>query len=418
MDEQLSPAVMQKSVALATKLPSFRSAQESVEETLEIELCPKRLERLSEQVGAERVVERQAEIAAWQALPLVEKLAAPAGVKAPQVAVVMCDGGRLQRCDLPATAKSRWCETKVGALLEYQPQEHATDPCPEVPDKFLDLVQMETLAREIKRVAPKGSVFQAADAAPQEASAPPPDMVAQAREEVVADPPELLCRDVVATLAENAIFGRHLAARAWGLGFAAAKRKAFVADGLPANWTLWQRHFQHLEFVPILDFIHALCYVFAAALAGRTSAVGGPIYIRWITWVWQGNVTNVIEELTARSAELGPPPPDAGETDPRSIVAEALTYLTNQQSRMQYATYRLQGLPITSSHIESTVKQVNYRMKGSEKSWAEGGGEPMLQLRADQLSDTRPLPAFWIRRANHATGTRTRRPGKNIQKAA
>ena len=62
-------------------------------------------------------------------------------------------------------------------------------------------------------------------------------------------------------------FGKQLAAAAWQRGFAAAPRKAFVGDGQDANWSVWRRHFSH--YTPILDFIHAICYVFAAAVAGR-----------------------------------------------------------------------------------------------------------------------------------------------------
>ena len=87
-------------------------------------------------------------------------------------------------------------------------------------------------------------------------------------------------------------------------------------------------------------------------------------------------------------------------------MAATLTYLANQQSRMNYPDYRRQGLPITSSHIESTVKQINQRVKGSEKFWTAAGGEALLQLRADQLSDTQPLALHWLRRSQSATGTR------------
>ena len=159
--------------------------------------------------------------------------------------------------------------------------------------------------------------------------------------------------------------------------------------------------------MPILDFIHALTYVYAAAMAARTQEEGGPIYLRWITWVWQGEVSQVIAELAARAAELGSPPTAASEADPRQILARTLTYLVNQQSRMNYPDYRRGGLPVTSSHIESAVKQINQRVKGSEKFWPAEGGEALLQLRADQLSDTQPLPLFWARRSRAATGTRT-----------
>ena len=109
---------MRKIVHLATKLPSFDSARESVTETIEVELVTKRIERLTERIGCERVFERECATRVWEKLPLVEKLTAPKGVKAPQVVCVSCDGGRMRRCDLPDDAKSHWCETKVGVLLE------------------------------------------------------------------------------------------------------------------------------------------------------------------------------------------------------------------------------------------------------------------------------------------------------------
>lgn len=404
MDEDLSPAVTRKSVHLATKLPSFRSARESVAEALEVELTTKRIERLTKRIGARRVTEREAQIAAWKQRPLMEKLTAPWGVKAPEVVCVSCDGGRLQRCDLPADAKSHWCETKVGIALELQPQIHEADPCPQVPDAFLNLGRMDRLTREIKRAAPKGSVFQRTE--PSAEAAEPSAADAEASDRIVAKPPVVQSREVVASLAPSTRFGEHLAAVVWSLGYAAARLKAFVADGGTANWGIWERHFKHLEFIPILDFIHALTYVYSAALAGRSVDEGGATYVRWITWVWQGEVTRVLPELTARAEELGAPPADAGDTDPRRIVAEALTYLTNQQSRMNYPVYRRWGLPITSSVMESTVKQINYRVKGSEKFWSGPGAEPLLQLRADQLSDTAPLEHYWTRRPSQASGTR------------
>ncbi len=57
-------------------------------------------------------------------------------------------------------------------------------------------------------------------------------------------------------------------------------------------------------------------------------------------------------------------------------VAEALTYLQNQKERgmRDTASTAKQGLPITSSHIESTIKQINCkRLKGTEKFWSSMG---------------------------------------------
>jgi hypothetical protein len=49
-------------------------------------------------------------------------------------------------------------------------------------------------------------------------------------------------------------------------------------------------------------------------------------------------------------------------------VAEALTYPTNNRPHMNYGEYRRQGMPVTSSLMESTVKQVSRRVKGTENS--------------------------------------------------
>ena len=145
---------------------------------------------------------------------------------------------------------------------------------------------------------------------------------------------------------------------------------------------------------------------------GRSQTAGWEIDRRWITWTWQGQVAKVIAELAARQQELGLPTlpnhdTDDGDTSPRRIVSETLTYLQNQQSRMNYPAYRKAGLPITSAHMESTVKLINRRVKGSEKYWSETGAEDLLQLTADHLSTSQPLTEFWRTRPDHQSGTRT-----------
>ena len=74
---------------------------------------------------------------------------------------------------------------------------------------------------------------------------------------------------------------------------------------------------------------------------------------------------------------------------------------------MNYPEYRTQGRPITSAHMESTVKQINRRIKGSEKYWSETGAEDLLQLTADHLSTSQPMTAFWHTRPQNQPGTRT-----------
>jgi hypothetical protein len=214
----------------------------------------------------------------------------------------------------------------------------------------------------------------------------------------------VLVKTVVATKEAYATLGLLLAAAAWARGFAAACRKAFVTDGAKINWTIWARHFSH--YTPILDFIHAISRVFAGAMAGRKFVDGWPVYCRWAQWLRSGRVADILTELEQRSKELGKPEPTDATTSPRRIVADVLTYVRNNQAHMNYAEYRRQGLPITSSLMESTVKQVSRRVKGTEKFWCHAGAEPMLQLRADFLSDTEPMDRFWENWQRSATGQR------------
>lgn len=122
--------------------------------------------------------------------------------------------------------------------------------------------------------------------------------------------------------------------------------------------------------------------------------------------MWRRRVAEVIEELVRRREELGTSADDESEGGPRWVVAETLGYLENHRDQMRYDEYRRQGLPITSSHVESAVKQFNRRVKGTEKFWSERGAEALLQLRADYLSETEPIAKFWREREANTTGRR------------
>jgi hypothetical protein len=415
-----SPAVQQQIVYAGLVSRSFAQASTTLQHLAGLSIDVKQVERLTERHGADRVRERDAATAAFVALPLTEKFQAPPKVSLPEVAVVMADGGRLQileRATKPAAAepaaaepavaepaaweaevrspKGHWREDKVGLLLTMTSVVAPCDPCPQIPASFLDIVRIPKLAQELKAQArsPSGPETTAEPAAPP---APPA--------EAVYEPPRVGTRQVVASRACWPVFAPLLAAAAWALGFQGAPRKAFVGDGSVNNWVLHKRFFG--SFVAILDFVHALSYVYAAAMAGRPFAEGWTIYQTWIGQVWQGQVAAVLTALAARQAELGEPTAADGETSPSRVVSQTRTYLGHHQDKMAYATYRQQGLPITSSLMESAVKQINQRVKGSEKFWSEAGSEAVLQLKADQLSDGDRLEAFWQRRQAQATGQR------------
>jgi hypothetical protein len=414
--------VLEKIVYAGVVARSHAEAGQLLEKLAGIVVDEKQVERLTRAIGEERLAERDIAIQAFQALPLPQKFTVPPGEEAPELAVVMADGGRMQileRSGAEAVAdaptdgtavgaaddweeqasdtKGHWREDKVGLLMTMHSPASAVDPCPEIPESFIDPTRIPRLVRELKK-----NVKEAEEAV---ADSQEPEIAEQAlTEKVEYKAPEVNERHVVASRSTWGVFAVLLAQAAWQWGFQGAARKAFVGDGSKNNWTLQRRFFA--SFVPILDFIHALTYVFAAAMAGRKFSEGWPIYSQWITWVWQGQVEKVIAELVKRQTELGKPAKEEPETSPRRVVDKALTYLRNHQDKMHYDEYRKAGLPVTSSHMESMVKQINLRVKGTEKFWSEDGGEAILQLRADHLSDEQPLIAFWKRRQAQATGQR------------
>lgn len=404
-----SPHVLKKIVFAGTQHPSFAQGSVALASLAGLTVATKQVERITEKIGRERVERRDQSVEEFQRLPLATRCRSPIP-HPPDLAVVEMDGGRLQILnrrgsatepdeeiddeDKPEGRRRHWREDKIGVLMTMTSTSSREDPCPEIPESFVDPTRILKLAREIK-----GSITATEDTGDNPEESAGDDSLPAAE---FAPRPRV--RTMVATRGNAKRFGAILAQAAYARGFATAGRKAFVADGATTNWKTHKQWFS--DYTPVLDFIHALSYVFAAAMAGRGFRAGWEAYLEWIQHVWSGRVAAVIVALGARQSELGPPGPDESETSPRAVVAEALTYLSNNAPRMAYPDYRKAGLPITSSHMESTVKLFNRRVKGTEKFWSEEGAEAILQLRADYLSETQPLEQFWIDRQANATGRR------------
>jgi hypothetical protein len=394
IDCPFTPAMLKKVAYAGSQSASFVQATKDLEALAESKVSRERVQRWTKRVGAERVREATESAESYQSLSLPKQRQSPTD-QVPQVACVMVDGGRIQIrqrkdsvVDQKKDFKGYWRESLVGCCLSMISDEHTEDPCPTIPKTFVDPKRMGDLSRDIKGFCGRPEV-----------APPPPETSPDDRK----GRPQVLVRSVVATRAGQEAFGRHLVATSHVQGFHAARRKAFVADGAAGNWTIHRKHFSH--FTPVLDLTHAICYVYAAAMAGRTCQAAWCDYVTWAQWLWEGNLNSLLAAVQARSEQLGAPP-DGDEASPAAIVARTFGYLKNQRSRMKYAEYRKLGLPITSSHIESTIKQVNRRVKGTEKFWDQGA-EPLLQLAADHLSETDDLQQFWKRRRRSLKTTRS-----------
>lgn len=374
-----------------SNLGSYAMAEEAMRELGGVSVSLRRIRRAVHQVGNERVAEREAAVERFKEMDLPKQRIGSTAVDPPEIAVVAMDGGRYQRRDhfgekdRPAREK-HWREDKVGCLLSMTGERYESDPTPEIPE----WLATSSAVAELAKMAEKQGVF--------EASESPEERPMETSDEATYPSPKLVSREVVASGADADSFGWQLAARAWQRGFPSARRQGFVADGAHVNWTIQRRHFSHAT--PILDLMHALSYAFSAALAVPEKDV----YRRWAGWIWGGEVDRVLMALNARQLQIGKPPADASPTDSRSRVDRALTYYEYHRLRMNYPEYRRLGLPLTSSHIESTIKQINRRVKGSEKFWSQTTSEAVLQLRADYLSDSAPLDSFWLRHQTRQTG--------------
>ncbi len=186
-------ARQRKLVYAGTVGRSFAEASELLAELADLPVSAKQVERVARRVGAERVAERDTEVARFQTLPLVAQCAPPAGVTPPDLAVGMVAGGRLQILDRTAAAAAapaapeaagtvaaptaatvpprvaaadtaateawdeakpspgHWREDKVGLLLTMKSAVATVDPCPEVPPSLLDAPRLAELARELTK---------------------------------------------------------------------------------------------------------------------------------------------------------------------------------------------------------------------------------------------------------------------------
>jgi hypothetical protein len=384
----ITPELTSAVVFLASEVRSFERASVVLRRVLKQTVSTSTIRRIAKEVGLELTEE-----------PLDGD---DPEVVVPQVAVVSCDGGRLRTREpdrgrgVRPSGENGWRETKNASLERMTPpkSDGDSDPCPDLPTTFRTAARVAKLAEK-----------------PVQNDGVSPD---DETRRVLYSGPKRVLRTVLASMANSDDFGPMMAREARRRRFFESSRRAFVGDGLPWNWTIWKRHFR--SFIPILDFIHAIQYVFNAAMClADSEADGWDAYVHWITLCWQGRVEDVIRPWTDTCRGRGiDVEAKLADDDPNKPLVDAVRYLTNNRSRMDYPTYRRLGLPVTSSPMESLVKQMNLRVKGTEMFWDDPvGAEAILRLRAASLSDdgrldrhltTRPGCPF-VRRTTFATAT-------------
>jgi hypothetical protein len=374
----LTPTLVQRITVAAAETRSFKRAAIVVKAVGGESISAKSIERIVHDVGAELAQRRDAPTRSDE--PLAQAPADP-----PELAIVECDGGRIRTREPghgPGVHRpeSGWRETKNACLIRAERSSDGSDPQPDPPRCFCD-------PRHVAKIAQTEAL---SVAAPLPAS----DILAAPDEQDRSQPdgsPKRLVRTVISSMAEAKVFGRQVKREALKRRFFEAPAKVFLGDGLPWNWSIWKEQF--CDFTPILDFIHVLSYLFVAAQAIHEQQEDAwHQYLVWMRGCWQGEVDQTLEELQNWQTRLGPPPADCPEIDPRKILSRTITYLTHNRSRMKYREYREAGFPVTTAWMESLVKEINYRVKGTEMFWNDpDGAEAILQVRAAALCDDNRL---------------------------
>jgi hypothetical protein len=348
----------------------------------------------------------------------------PDGVTPPTIAAISFDGGRYQVLERSQEATAarfqqrqsghrrkgeHWKESRVACVMSMNGAFHQVDPMPELPLFLAGGAELQRKLTEIGHVMAMPT--SAADDREEAALGPEPKSPRRSRKKALSiqerplPGPDLVHRDCVASAACWREFGETVAAEAWLKGFAGAERKVCICDGNDAIRRVCETHFS--DYVHVLDLMHALGYAMNAARAvGGSRKEINRRYRQWAQQIWRGEVRLVIEQLDHHQASLGEAPQDAAADDPREAVRRARIYYTNHQSRMDYPDYRRQGFPLTSSLMESAVKQIGRPVKGSEKFWSASGGDRMLSLRGDLISDDDRLNTFLAQFAAPTDGTR------------
>ena len=362
---------------------AFAEAAHNLRKLSGLEISAQHVMRLTERLGGEWAAQRDADVTAWQFSRLSRTYA-----ERPAAVAVMLDGGRVQTRQEPSgpgVHRPEWKEPKCACLLTLKTTPSAKDPQPDPPPKFLDRHQVPLLVQQMQHV--RGGTRG------KDVPAPPDAPRSRRRRKRVS---RYVLRTVIATMAAVGVFGPQVAAEVYRRGFDLALRKGCVCDGGAANWTVYEEHLKPLGFVAILDFLHLLGYLYGAAYAA-----GGGVekrwnrYVQWMTWAWRGERNALLLALNAAVQQAGPAPKNAAESDPRKVLERARTYVINNSDKMDYPRYRRLGLPVSSAPVESSIKQLNRRIKGTEKFWRVSALENLLQVTTALLSQDGRWDRLW-----------------------
>jgi hypothetical protein len=335
-------------------ISGFPGAHAVLTRTLPVKLTMNQVWQQALRVGRDLVRRREDEV-----MKMLSGSGPKGPANAPDLLVISPDGGRIQ--DRSRPAGDRWCEYK--ACVVYR-------------------ATRDGVAREGTRpdpqLAPHWRYTVTADGFDRVASG----------DKTYSDP-EPETKTFTASTETVERFPLHVELEARRRGLMGAATVAVVGDGGDFVWRTARevteaRRARGKRVFEVLDIIHASSHLVEAARAACGATKEGASWLNARSReLWSGDAEELVRALEAKAAELGP----RGSEGAAHIVWNARDYFDTHRDRIRYDVFRRHGLPLTSCHVESGIKQTNNRVKGSEKQWLLGNAEAMLALRCLALSE-------------------------------
>lgn len=380
---------------------SFEQAQENLEVLAEVKISDSQIQRLTVRIGGEFLVED------IQSTDLLEEVKEGTGEPI-EVASISIDGGRVQtREENSGTGvhNARWVETKVSCMQILESEENTEDPHPCVPRIFLDGNSVKRMVEGLKRKEKRQK-----EENEQENEMIDTDLARSYISKTNSKDtygPKVVNRFAIATIDTSEDFGILVYNKANHKRLHTAKRKAFLGDGDRKIWTMYEDNFKPDGWIPILDFIHAVEYVWdVAKISTNGERNCWKIYIELIVQVWQGKVLTLLRRLDKMIEGLNREKKTKYIREKIEQLSSIRGYFRNNYKKMNYKEYRKKGLPISSCHVESLIKQFNIRIKSTEKFWNESSLNGVLKLKASLLSDDNSWQNFWDNRYQQQVGSK------------
>jgi hypothetical protein len=323
-------------IAREAAMHSFDSAAKALNEDWHTTLDRKQVQRWGEAIGQEVVEARD------RAVLDAQRGERPSGpLNDPQLLVIEVDGGRVQEVQKHADTGSRWREDKVLSITSYLPGDGRDRD------------------------------------------------------------PQRLVTTYQATMRDTKALGAIARTESERRGIRQASMTVIIGDC--GNWIDPLCREQFPSCVRIADYYHAAEHLHEAARAlhGVESPEARTEGDRLAGLLYEGRIDPLLDELKAERARLGPANEGAEAdppTHPREALRKTIGYIEGNRHHMDYPSYRGRGWPIGSGVIESGVKQLGQRVKGSEKFWREEKVETILALRCLWLSEDERWSRYWMRR--------------------